>query len=323
MNREECQIQCISCGKCRRNCEFLSQYELDFSQPEKLKELAYHCMLCGKCTQVCPIGIDGKTRIVDMRREVVREKQGKLDGYKVLRGEKVNYKFRNYRMGKKKSVLFLGCNYPSLYPKTTTQLMNLMKQNEIGIVFDCCGKPIGELGLELEAKGIIQGLEQRFQKYQIEELIVVCPNCYYYLKDKISIPIRTIYEKLNELGWETNSSMVEKSNQIFIPCPDRDDEKWLADIEVLAQHTFAKVEGVQCCGLGGVAPVEEPQYPKQMAKKLQEKSNGTYVYFESCAGSFRRNGLDNVEHILNVFVESKEQPDIKYSMINRMKCKLK
>lgn len=315
------QKQCISCGKCKANCEFLSKYQLDFSDRAALKELAYHCMLCGTCTRVCPIGIDGRNRILDMRRGLVSENHGKIDGYQVLRGEKVNYKFRNYKRGQKKSVLFLGCNYPSLFPQTTEKLMKLMEANQIGVVFDCCGKPISELGLEDKANTITAKLNAQFRKKNIEELIVVCPNCYYYLKDKIDIPILTIYEKLVSLDIKT--SPISEDASIFMPCPDKNNKKWLQDIEKLTRNQIQVVEGIQCCGLGGVAVAKEPKYPEIMAEKLKETKKDTYVYCASCAGSFTRNSVENVEHILNAFVGSKEVPDIKYSMINRMKYKFK
>lgn len=313
--------QCISCGKCTANCEFLSKYQLDFSMEEKIKKWAYHCMLCGTCSRVCPIGIDGRARILNFRRESVEEKAGKLDGYKVLRGEKVKYKFKNYRRGQKKSVLFLGCNYPSLFPQTTKTLIELMEGHDVGVVFDCCGKPIGELGLEREANSIIERLQEQFVHNHIEELIVVCPNCYYYLKDKIKIPIRTIYEELAFINTEV--STIKEESQFFIPCPDKDEKKWLNDIQQCMEGEIRVVEDVQCCGLGGVASSKEPEYPSSMATKLDSHNKNTYVYCASCAGSFRRNGVKQIYHVLNEILESNEEPDIKRSMINRMKFKFK
>lgn len=317
------QVACISCGKCKANCEFLAKYQLDFSKEEALRGLAYHCMLCGKCTQVCPIGIDGRSRILQMRIEQIQKQKGKLTGYRVLRGEKVNYKFKNYRSAKKKSVLFLGCNYPSLFPKTANQLIEMMGAEGIGVAFDCCGKPIQELGLEIEANRIIEKLNQRFKVHGIEELIVVCPNCYYYLKDKIEIPIVTIYEKLATMNTVLQEVDVRENTGVFVPCPDRREERWLKDIQQLTKQEIPKIEGIQCCGLGGVAVSQEPEYPSIMAKILKDKSCQTYVYCASCAGSFERNGVENIHHILNEMVGSDEVPDIKSSMMNRMKFKFK
>ena len=44
MNKNPMNIaNCIHCGKCTKNCSFLTKYEIDISNTEKLKELAYHC----------------------------------------------------------------------------------------------------------------------------------------------------------------------------------------------------------------------------------------------------------------------------------------
>lgn len=82
--------KCVHCRICRENCSFLSKYGLDIGDTAELKELAYHCFLCGTCTQVCPLGIDGRAVILDMRRERVEENQGKCPekGYALVLGGK-------------------------------------------------------------------------------------------------------------------------------------------------------------------------------------------------------------------------------------------
>ncbi|MFI3171936.1 MAG: (Fe-S)-binding protein [Eubacteriales bacterium] len=321
---KERALQCISCGLCTKHCTFLTKYNLDFSDDERLSELAYACMLCGKCTEVCPIGIDGRNRILAMRSEQVGKNSGKLSGYQMLRAEKVNYKFKNYRNGKKKSVLFPGCNYPSLYPQTTDKLIDIMKQYEIGVVFDCCGKPIAELGLEKEKNQILYTLNRKLKSEGIEEIIVVCPNCYYYLKDKLEISVVTIYEKLLELGLG-NKIRLSKEDviAIFPPCPDRKNKRWMTHIQQYLEQEIKYIEEIQCCGLGGVAAAEEPEFPEIMSTKLRESTEDTYVYCASCAGSFARNKVQGVHHFLNEILGSDEEPDVKHSMLNRMKFKFK
>ena len=313
---------CISCGRCKQNCEFLTKYNIDFSNIDALNQLAYHCMLCGKCTEVCPLGIDGRERILNIRNRQVEEQNGKLKGYQFLRFEKNNYKYKNYKKANKKSVLFMGCNYPSLFPKTAKKLIDLLAEYDIGVVSDCCGKPIAELGLAKETHSIMTNLNCNFQKHDMEEIIVVCPNCYYFLKNKIKIPIITIYEKLQQLGIINISDFITNDSQIYIPCPDRQERIFLHDIEQITKTSISEVTGIQCCGLGGVAAAKEPQFTKILAEKLNKTNKTTYVYCASCAGSFHRNSVRNVTHILNVMIGSDEQPDIKHSALNRMKLKI-
>ena len=69
--------KCIHCHLCQKRCSFLTKYKADIGDTVKLRELAYHCFLCGMCSQVCPIGIDGRGIILDMRRTEVEENNGK------------------------------------------------------------------------------------------------------------------------------------------------------------------------------------------------------------------------------------------------------
>ena len=71
---------------------------------------------------------------------------------------------KNYRNATGKCILFPGCNFPSFYPKTMKKLVKLLKEHGIGVAYDCCGKPIAELGLEADEKRIIQRINDEFEK---------------------------------------------------------------------------------------------------------------------------------------------------------------
>ena len=86
-------------------------------------------------------------------------------------------------------------------------------------VFDCCGKPVAELGLEEREKVILERLNKKLLAAGAREVVMVCPNCYAFLKGRLSIPVIGIYEKLQELG--LGAVIVEEQN-IFLPCPDRE-----------------------------------------------------------------------------------------------------
>ena len=57
----------------------------------------------------------------------------------------------------------------------------------------------------------------------MEEVVTLCPNCYHFLKDRISVELTTIYKKLEELGLGQES--VRGSRRLFLPCPDRDGQE--------------------------------------------------------------------------------------------------
>ena len=187
---------CTHCGVCTENCEFLKKYDLTIGDTEKLSKMAYHCFLCGKCSKVCPQGIDGREIVLQIRRHRVKEAGGRIPekGYGMLLWEKEDYKFRRYT-GTGKTALFFGCNFPSFYPETTRYLGKLLAEKADAFsVFDCCGKPIAELGLEEKETVILERLNKKLLEAGVREVVMVCPNCYAFLKDKLSVPV--IVEKM-------------------------------------------------------------------------------------------------------------------------------
>lgn len=341
--------ECVHCNLCKNNCEFLNKYGIDIGDKERLAELSYHCFLCGKCTAVCPKGIDGREVVLNLRRDSVRENGGCGPGYGLLKWEKIDYRYRNYKHVKGKSVLFPGCNFVSFYPKTTRALVELLDEYGIGVVYDCCGKPISELGYEDKEKEIIDRLEERLKGLEIDELILLCPNCYAFLKPRLSIKVVDIYAKLKELGIKPVVEQPEKSEieleakpmpdsnieaggelsgKIFLPCPDRENKEIFASIIDFLESSdnvdkvdLDEVNDVQCCGLGGVAPVKEPKLAKKMATALSDIEDTLYTYCASCSGNFIKGGNKDVRHILTEILGIHEKPDTAKSMINRAKTK--
>lgn len=312
--------KCVSCGICTANCDFLKKYNIDFSEEKVLDDLAYNCFLCNKCTEVCPHDVDGRDIFLQLRRRKVRKSRKVLKAFRFLRWEKSNYIFRNYKHGNTKSVFFPGCNYPSNYPKTTAKLMDILEGNGIGIVFDCCGKPISELGMEKEEEEIISRLNSNFSSRGIEEIVVACPNCYDFLSGKLDVNIVSIYEKLSDLG--IGKRIEEDDMKIFLPCPDRKAKKWLDFMSNYLPSKYSFLESVQCCGAGGCASFKERALALDFSKEVEEEAKGRfYVYCGTCGGNFTRKIEGEVLHILNEVLESDEKADVKNSLANRAKTK--
>ncbi|MDR1774663.1 MAG: (Fe-S)-binding protein, partial [Clostridioides sp.] len=290
-----CEVDnCIHCGICKEHCLFLKKYDIDLYEFSNQPKLAYSCFMCGICKKVCPKNIDGVQIAQNMR------KNSNLDTskYKGLLWEKNPYKFANYtkinskknisktdRLVKnKKSVLFPGCNFSAFFPKTLKKLEDICFQNEIGVVYDCCSKPIFELGLQEDAQKNIDSMISKLKKNNVEELIMICPNCYYFLKDKIDISVISIYEKLYELNetekYELNEVRKVKGTKnksmdeiaFYIPCPDREERVFINDISKFIEKTIVyPYEKTQCCGLGGCALANEPEIATKMAKSVNIK----------------------------------------------------
>lgn len=323
MNAAEMAKQCIHCGKCTAKCGFLNKYQLDLGDTDGLKDHLYHCFLCDACKAECPMGISGKEIILALRREEVSQNGNvvKEQGYDMLIKEKSDYLFRNYQNAAAGSVLFPGCSFPSFYPRTTKKLMKLLKEQAgIGTVFDCCGKPVAELGMEQRENQMQKEMEERFLKNGIQEVIMLCPNCYEFLKPKLSVKVVTIYEVLEKLGIGTRIS--GETISIFPPCPDREEQFWLETMRPYLPEQAEIIEGAACCGLGGCARAKEPKISKGFSETIMRQSDShIYTYCGSCAGKFSRDGCSNVHHILADILETREKPDTSKSLLNRARSK--
>lgn len=315
--------ECIHCSACTRQCDFLNKYQMDLGNTEKLESLAYHCFLCGKCETVCPVGIDGREKFLDTRRMQVEKNNGKIkeSGYDLLIKEKADYIFRNYKNITSGRVLFSGCNFPSFFPKTMKYLAALLKKEAgIGTIYDCCGKPIAELGLEKEEKQIIDGMNKRLRDAGVKEVIMLCPNCYYFLKDRLDVKVTDIYSVLKELGI---GKKVDQSVNLFLPCPDKKEKLWLEQVQYFLEGEKNIIDEIQCCGLGGCARGKEAEISKGFTEKLQKMGyTEVYTFCASCSGKFARDGMKDVHHILVEILGTEEEPDIVKSMLNRTLSKL-
>lgn len=308
---------CVHCHLCQKSCAFLGKYEIDIGDTERLRELAMHCFLCGKCTRVCPKGIDGRDVILKMRRQAAEENGGrpKEKGYGMLLWEKRDYRFRNYKNAGGKSVLFPGCNFPSFYPETTRYLARLLRERAgMGTVFDCCGKPVAELGMGAEEERILADMDRRLEQAGVEEVVMLCPNCYHFLQGRLQAKVTDIYSKLQELGL---GQKVPGQLKVFPPCPDRKDRELLGRIRPFLEEEPLLEETVQCCGLGGCGSVREPELAAKMTEPI-ERGETICTYCASCSGAFARKGY-RAEHLLLKILGREETPDTGRSLLNRVK----
>lgn len=314
--------ECLHCKKCTRRCAFLSKYDMDLSKFAESPQLAYSCFFCGSCGEVCPKGITGSVLASEMRSRQVENMEGpvKRGEYRSLLFEKNPYKFANYRRGKKKSVLFPGCNFPSFYPRTMKCLEEIMQKNNIGVVYECCGKPVYELGLQQEVQKKLQRMEEKLKKQGVEELVILCPNCYYFLRGKISMSLVTIYDKLISLGFSNSFECAQFP--MYLPCPDRREKIFLKALQPMLQGAVTTpFTDIQCCGLGGGAAAKEPALAKQMAVGVQKQGESElYTYCASCVGNFRRNGMKGAQHMLPLLLGIEEKEPLgRHSIWNRAK----
>lgn len=302
--------KCIDCGRCTDNCLFLKKYDINLKEYASLPELAYNCYLCGECKRVCPVSIDGRQLSLNLREKRIKEGYKLyLNGYSTLLLEKRNYIFKNYKDVNSKVVLFPGCNFPSYYPETTKIISEELKQNfGISTIFDCCGKPIDDLSMKKQKDKIADKLNNRFKKLGIEELILLCPNCYHYLKKTLDIKISMIYEHdeiMESLICKDQTDKIE--GFLFLPCPDKNNRTIYKMLEkYINTKNLQEIKDIQCCGAGGCATVKEGELSKKLQDGFKAYDKKIYLYCATCAGMITKSN-SNVEHILCKLLNTDEK----------------
>lgn len=315
---------CIKCGACTRVCLFLQKYDMDLDVFAKKPEVSYGCFLCQKCSNVCPVNIRGEQIAVAHRASLVDKNNGKVPakGYGLTIWEKNDYKYKSYKLVKSESVIMPGCNFSAFYPRTTEKLEQIALDNNMGVLYECCAKPVYELGMVDKALSNLRKVEERLKSAGVEEIVCVCPNCYHFLQGKIDIKLTTIYEKLESLG--IGKCIEAEKIDMFFPCPDAKNKEMEKHIELyLGSKPVNHYRGCQCCGLGGCACVSEPELAQEMLRRAKDKTgNMLLTYCASCISAFRRSGLQNCGHVLPLILGVEDEfPKGLQSVWNRVKHK--
>ena len=337
---DKAREDCIFCGLCTKNCRFLSEYEIMIGDLDELDAHKWSCYLCGRCSEVCPVNIDGMQVVWDMRSY---ESSRKSVAKTVSRGgaycwEKMRYPFRNYRHAAKRS-FFPGCSFLSNFPETTRAVYGLLAETiGAGIVYDCCGSPIYELGLGDTTASIVSRLSKRLSAHGVEEIFTACPHCYELLNGNLPQKVRTVYEVLPDDVIVTSAESRDDKDcgasgdtgkpledgdgrhtlRLYPPCPDR--RMGYKMLRTLEPHIDGKPEiwdRSQCCGFGGNAAKEEHRISVGLAKDIGDERLCTYC--ASCANALGTFAGTTGRHILSLLLGIDETADTRHSFINRAK----
>lgn len=302
--------KCIECGKCTKSCVFLDKHGLNLKEYAGRLDLAYNCYLCGDCKRVCPVDIDGRALSLELRDKNIKGGENLyLKGYGPLVLEKRNYIFKNYNRAKEGVAFFPGCNFPAYYPETT-KIISKKLEDMFGIstIFDCCGKPISELALRKEETSLLARLKGNLEKRGVEELILLCPNCYYYLKENSDINVSLIYDHEDVMESIIGEGKIEGlEGLLYVPCPDRDKRLIYNSIKKYINiENLEEIKEIQCCSAGGCASVREGDLSKELQQSFKGYERKIYSYCATCSGMVAKSN-QNVQHILCKLLSSDEK----------------
>ena len=257
--------------------------------------------MCDECYKVCPKDISGNEIALKHREQIKKP-------FRYLNFLKSPYLYANNSPKKSRELMFFGCNFPGFLPETTRKIIEILEPLGVDFSIDCCGKPLFEANANFDKTKA--HLNELFAAKGVETLILACPNCYHFLKDKVDVKIKTIYEKFEELG--LNREITEEAH-IFYPCPERIHKPIFETFKKYVPNFKNSFKDVNCCGLGGLARSSEPQIAAGYPQAIKDKNlPNLYTYCATCCGNFAKNGVKNIKHIATVMSGVNEAPNTAY-----------
>ncbi|MCM1565495.1 MAG: (Fe-S)-binding protein [Dehalobacter sp.] len=334
---------CIDCMQCVSGCEFLQGIGEDpvaIAERGPSVEEAYSCSLCGLCEAVCPVSVSMLDMFAEKRTDAVEKKQMTINDYRYLFPDRKTTPMSLYREIKgiryddlapreEASVVFFpGCSMITYSPELVrASFAELLKQFKgLTILPDCCGLSLYQLGLPDRGEQFVQQIKLKFQALKVKSIIMICPNCYYTLREFLKdtdIRLLTIYEALADSEAFKDDSKKAQNSEITVTlhdaCPDRYDGILAGQVrEALVTKGFKLVEMEHsrnlsnCCGSGGhVSHFFRPDLSENLKRKRLEeaKNSGAQVlagYCLACVLNFAKesgNGSMRIQHVLNLLLD--------------------
>lgn len=323
--------KCLECGLCSKCCQLLAEVgrspKLLAAQGVTATE-AFSCTLCGGCEAACPEGLSPKGLFAEGRRQAVNAGECCLDEYRYLFPDRENSLMNVYRRfsgidysdielkGEADSAFFPGCTLLTYAPDLTREVYARLRDGcgSIGLMSDCCGKPLSQLGLPQRADKATRKLVARIKEHNVRELITACPGCYYELQPILKaagVRLRTVYEVLAVAVPAANGKLCT----VHDSCPDRFDGIFGRQVRELLQKSGFPLgemahsqKNTICCGSGGMISHFRPDLTEELVgQRLAEaRSVGAEVlvsYCVSCVSKFAAaaDGLV-VDHALSLLL---------------------
>src|SRR5699024_10150959 len=159
-----------------------------------------------------------------------------------------------------------------------------------------------------EKDDIKNRLEDKIKELGIEELILLCPNCYYYFKHNLNIKVSMIYEHEDLMCCLISKDLSNKiDGLLFLPCPDKDQRIIYKMIEkYLYKENIQEIKDIQCCGVGGCASIKENQLTQKLQDEFKDYEKNIHLYCATCSGMITKS-TPNVEHVLCKLLNTNEK----------------
>jgi len=334
--------KCSSCGICVEECAFLRKIgktpreiaEGLLRGDEELRGCQFLCFLCGLCKAVCPNQVDVAEMMLESRRSLAELLVQQNMCYRInlpdepvflisAFKERMSINFSDYVSRTFKYAFFPGCSMSCFSPRAVIKLYELLTEElgDVGILDLCCGKPLYDLGLRSRARRWLEHrLAAELESHGCEAIITACPNCFYYLKSKLSnrYELVTPYEVLEDYF---KHKLRGVTLTIHDSCPDRFEgvfaeqaRRILSESRVIEMVHFKRK--TLCCGAGGLVSCNDTTLPLTLVEmRLSEFANTgaslMVVYCYTCASTFwSLQQSVEVKHLLDLLLNVEDNSDV-------------
>ncbi|NLO98056.1 MAG: (Fe-S)-binding protein [Peptococcaceae bacterium] len=325
------KAECSECGLCVSGCAFLSENTSPAEMARRgiSKEDAYACSLCAKCRAVCPLELNPMGMFQARREQAIQNQELDAEEFNYFMPDNKDNVMSTYRRyyavdyndlkrDKNSSVFFFpGCTLMTYSPALTREIYNRIRwqQGCGGIITDCCGLPLNQMGFRYRASQFTDSLVTKIEKLGIKSLVTACPNCYYKLKkalQPLGVRLFTVYETID---FPPGMQIDLPRCTIHDSCPDRFDGLFAAQARTaLRNQGYKLVEMANilrdspCCGSGGQVSHFRPDLADNLVinRLTEARNSGAEIlvsYCMSCVLNFARLATDlKVRHVMNLLL---------------------
>lgn len=329
---------CTECQLCVQECPFLLKHN---KTPKKIaeelaegvdknKNYVMECFLCGLCRVVCPLGLDFPQVISHARQKLALE-AAKKPCYKLSLPDEPLFFPTAYRLHKnwlydslkKKSfkyAFFPGCAMSCYSPEATVKVYERLAErfNDVGLVDQCCGKPLADVGLQERASKWLKRLKSYMKEHGCTDIITACPMCYYYLQSMFQGEFHTItvYEVLRD-SFKEGMRTIDLKVTVHDSCPDRFKGIFARQIrEMFGNNQLVEMphhkEKSVCCGAGGLVSCADPNLTAassliRVSEFLESGADLMVVYCYTCAQVFwASQPMMQTKHVIDLALKTRD-----------------
>lgn len=257
------------------------------------KEPVYSCLLCGLCANICPLSLSPKQMFLEGRRRLVKDGVAPFRSHSfsltderwniyTLYRERYGVDYSDLETNSCSTLFFPGCSMATFAPKLTKTIFTHLERfvKSLGILVECCQKPLHDLGLQERFEKAIERLARKVAEQGAKRIVTACPTCYYTLKKRLDAEVVSVYDVAPESAFRKITGRIT----VHDSCPDREEGFFGKKVRELfggcqiVEMRHSRANSI-CCGAGGLASAVDPDLALTHVKMRLEESEETQAEY--------------------------------------------